>query len=428
MLRTGTQTIQNATISGTDGQRVSLRPDRINSVGRHPCADILIPDRAISRVHGGIFWDGHVWTLFDVSRFGTLVNGAQTKQRPLESGDVIRFADASEWVFEIHENENIEQHFRRPAFERLRNSSELRPEDWMLVGSSTSAQELRDQVRKLAENQSTVLVRGEFGTGKHQVIQAIYHSSVQSSRPIIFVDCRQITAEQIEQEYSLQRFEQSLPTSPGVIVWDDIDHLSPSAQRVLAELTEKTVRSARDGKMGAAPVRLMATSRGDLSNLDSELVLRLGVAQIVLDPLRERLSDLADLVTCFINQARISRFLDTPPFEDNVISKLCSYDWPNNLHELRIVVETALINMASNARNLQAFDFQINSDEDSSFQGLSLAEVEKRQIQSTLETLNWKKSRTAETLGIERSTLDRKIKRYELKRGNETSDDTTRRS
>jgi len=297
----------------------------------------------------------------------------------------------------------------------------------MLVGSSHAAQQLRAQVQKLSEQQSTVLVRGAFGTGKHQVIKAIYYRSPQASRPLVFVDCAQIDAEQVEQEYRLDRFERSLSTSPGVIVWDGIDHLSESAQRAVLSLTERTVRSARDGKMGAAPVRMMATGTGDLANLDPELVLRLGVAQIVLDPLRDRLEDLPDLVTCFVAQSRIPHFLETPAFESNVLAKLAHHNWPKNLTELRLAVEFALMNRSRDARQLQAFDFQLNSDEAASLQGLSLAEVEKRQIQSTLETLNWKKSRTAETLGIERSTLDRKIKRYNLKRDSETSDDTTRR-
>gem|GEM_PF-5628298 len=427
MVRTNTQTILNATIAGADGQSVSLRPDCINSVGRHPSADIFIPDRAISRVHGGIFWDGRCWTLFDVSRFGTMVNGNQTKLHQLQSGDVIRFADLSEWTFQIHDHEQIEQNFHARCFEHSTSSSELRPEDWMLVGSSHAAQQLRAQMQKLSEQQSTVLVRGAFGTGKHQVIKAIYYRSPQASRPLVFVDCGQIDAEQVEQEYRLDRFERSLSTSPGVIVWDGIDHLSESAQRAVLSLTERTVRSARDGKMGAAPVRMMATGTGDLANLDPELVLRLGVAQIVLDPLRDRLEDLPDLVTCFVAQSRIPHFLETPAFESNVLAKLAHHNWPKNLTELRLAVEFALMNRSRDARQLQAFDFQLNSDEAASLQGLSLAEVEKRQIQSTLETLNWKKSRTAETLGIERSTLDRKIKRYNLKRDSETSDDTTRR-
>lgn len=426
MVRTNTQTILNATLAGTDGQIVSLKPDRINSVGRHPSANILINDRSISRVHGGIFWDGRTWTLFDVSRFGTMVNGIQTKLRQLESGDVIRFADISEWTFQIHENEPVEQSFHPNTFEQSTNSSKLRPEDWMLVGSSANAQHLRHQVQKLAENHSTVLIRGEFGTGKHQVVHAIYNKSPQSSRPLVFVDCRNITADQIEAEYRVEQFEQSLPTSPGVLVWDRVDYLDDRAQQAVLKLTEATTRSARHGRMGAAPVRIMATATGDLANLDPELVLRLGVAQIVLDPLKKRIEDLPDLVTCFVEQSHIPRFLDTPAFEPNVIEKLASHSWPLNLTELRLAVEYAIMNMDHDSRQLQAFDFQVNPEDATSLQGLSLAEVEKRQIQSTLETLNWKKSRTAETLGIERSTLDRKIKRYNLKRDSETSDDTTR--
>jgi Nif-specific regulatory protein len=143
--------------------------------------------------------------------------------------------------------------------------------------------------------------------------------------------------------------------------------------------------------------------------------------EIRVPPLRERSSDVPILARHFLKKFSYETGRRIEGFTDAAVEKLQQHHWPGNVRELRNVVERAVA--LSAGATLDAADIWITSlDVGASgqfptvFKPISLEEMEKRQIQLTLNFADWNKSRTAEILGIERSTLDRKIKSYELRR------------
>jgi Nif-specific regulatory protein len=155
-----------------------------------------------------------------------------------------------------------------------------------------------------------------------------------------------------------------------------------------------------------------------------DLYFRLQVIEIRVPPLRERPSDIETLATHFLQRFARETGRRIKGFTPKATEKMRGYTWPGNVRELRNVVERAVALSTGNL--LDAGDIWLSSLEalsatqapaTDSYQPLSIDEIEKRHIDRTLQHTEWNKSRAAEILGIERSTLDRKIKAYELKRG-----------
>jgi len=153
-----------------------------------------------------------------------------------------------------------------------------------------------------------------------------------------------------------------------------------------------------------------------------DLFFRLQVVEIRVAPLRERRADIPQLADHFLKRFVRETGRKIRGFTPAALQKMEAYDWPGNVRELRNVVERAVA--LSNGPMLDAPDVWLSSLDAAApappptdtYQPVSLQEVERIHIQRTLEFTEWNKSRTAEILDIERSTLDRKIKLYELKR------------
>ncbi len=152
-----------------------------------------------------------------------------------------------------------------------------------------------------------------------------------------------------------------------------------------------------------------------------DLYYRLQVVQIDVPPLRERLTDVALLADYFLKKIVRETGRKRTGFSPEAVRKLSSHSWPGNVRELRNVVERAVV-LGNNSQIEEADIWLSPLDLESApvarpaYEPVPLDEIEKRHIIATLEHTGWNKSRAAEILGIERSTLDRKIKGYGLKR------------
>jgi two-component system response regulator HydG len=184
-------------------------------------------------------------------------------------------------------------------------------------------------------------------------------------------------------------------------------------------------------------VRVVAATNRNLEeavedgDFRKDLYFRLHVAEIIASPLRERRDDIPILAKAFLEKfvQRTGRVING--FTDEAMQLLRSYDWPGNVRELQNTIERTVILCRNEV--VQASDIQLStltarlspSDDAHAMSGKyreeSLADIEQRHIMGTLEHTDWNKSRASQILGIERSTLDRKLKRYHVVRQKQNS-------
>lgn len=329
------------------------------------------------------------------------------------------------------------------SFENQALRAQLRVES-ELVGDSAPMKEIEEQIRRVAPTNATVLVRGESGVGKELVARALHRSSPRHEGPFICLNCAAITETLLESELfghekgsftgatekKIGKFEAA---HQGTIFLDEIGEMAVSTQAKLLRILEGHPFE-RVG--GSAPihvnVRVIAATNQPLEkNLQEgkfrrDLFFRLQVVEIRVPPLRDRKDDIPMLAEHFLKRFIRETGRKLRGFTPAALEKMQGYHWPGNVRELRNVVERAVA--LGRGPTIDAPDIWLSSLEISpaavgtradAYQPMSLEEIEKRYILQTLHHTDWNKSQAATILRIERSTLDRKIKGYALKKENE---------
>jgi Nif-specific regulatory protein len=216
----------------------------------------------------------------------------------------------------------------------------------------------------------------------------------------------------------------------GTLFLDEIGELSQSIQaKFLRVLEGQPFHRIGGSEAIQADVRVLAATNRDLEDAVKEhtfredLYFRLNVVQIMVDPLRARTGDVPLLAQHFLREAAVQSRRPNAEISPAAMERLVAYRWPGNVRELKNTIYRAVI-LARNAVLEPAdIDFCAVSAEDfdlgrtpPTLLGRSLQEVELAHIVAVLEQTGWNKSRSAEILGIERSTLDRKLKRHDIQR------------
>jgi Nif-specific regulatory protein len=314
-----------------------------------------------------------------------------------------------------------------------------------LVGKSQAIKDIESQIARVAGTNATCLIRGESGSGKELVARAVHFSSPRRDGPFVCLNCAALTETLLESELfghekgaftgatdkKVGKFEAA---DSGTIFLDEIGEMSIGTQAKLLRVLEgHPFERVGGGTPIRVDVRVVSATNQPLEKALKEgtfrrdLFFRLQVVEIRVPPLRERKDDVPLLAEHFLKRfiretgRKIRGF--TPP----ALHKMETYNWPGNVRELRNVVERAVA--LGMGPMLDASDIWLSSLETSSssgtipavqspagYQPMSLEEVEKQHILETLKHTDWNKSQAASILNIERSTLDRKIKSYELKR------------
>lgn len=311
-----------------------------------------------------------------------------------------------------------------------------------IVGTSQLMLQVQQEIARAAPSRATVLIRGESGVGKELVARAVHYSSPRKKGPFVCLNCAALSETLLESELfghergaftgaterKMGKFEQA---HLGTIMLDEIGEMSPPLQskflRVLEGHSFERVGGSQQIKVD---VRVIAATNRDLEKGVAEgkfrrdLYFRLRVVEIYVPPLRKRPQDVLELAQHFLEKYNEETGRKIKGFTPRAIELMQRYRWPGNVRELKNVVERAVLlahgewldlddlslsNLATASESGELF-IQKNV-----FEPLPLDEVERRHIAQTLEATGWNKSRTSEILSIERSTLDRKIKRYELK-------------
>jgi Nif-specific regulatory protein len=322
----------------------------------------------------------------------------------------------------------------RSLRDQLRVESEL-------VGESPAIRNIESQVGRVAGTTATVLIRGESGSGKELVARAIHYSSRRKEGPFVCLNCAALTETLLESELfghekgsftgatekKIGKFESS---DHGTIFLDEIGEMNVGTQAKLLRVLEGHPFERVGGSVPIkVDVRVVAATNQPLEEavrngtFRKDLFFRLQVVEIRVPALRERLSDVPNLTDHFLKRFVRETGRKIRGFTPAAIKKMESYHWPGNVRELRNVVERAVA--LSNGPLLDTADVWLSSLDAEAiaaetptaiYQPLSLEDLEKGHILRTLQFTEWNKSKAAEILHIERSTLDRKIKLYELKR------------
>jgi transcriptional regulator with PAS, ATPase and Fis domain len=292
----------------------------------------------------------------------------------------------------------------------------------------------------VAPTDSTVLISGESGTGKELVAKAIHNLSPRADKPFLAINMAALPEDLLESElfgYVKGAFTGALKDKEGLlkaaeggtVLLDEISEASPRIQvKILRALQEKEIMPVGSTKIDHINVRILAATNTNLEELvekgrfREDLYYRLNVVNIHLPPLRERKDDIPLLVNYFVK--KYSKIHGLPPkkFRKETIEAMMKYDWPGNIRELENVVERALILSESDEIKPEDLPQKVRTSvpitKVTAMKGMTLEELERQYIYQVLAETAGNKAKAAKILGIDPSTLYRKLHRYEKEKNN----------
>ncbi|MFH1422581.1 MAG: sigma-54 dependent transcriptional regulator [Planctomycetota bacterium] len=300
-----------------------------------------------------------------------------------------------------------------------------------LLGKSATMQKVFSCIVKAAATSATVLVTGESGTGKELVARAIHYASARASAPFVPVNCGGIPEGLLESElfgYVKGAFTGALESRAGffqtadggTIFLDEISNTSPAMQaKLLRVLQNKEISMVGDAKTRKVDVRIIAATNKDLASLvkkeafRDDLFFRLNVINIHLPALRERGEDVLLLAHHFVKKYAGEFGKPVPYFTDKALDVLRNYSWPGNVRELENLIQRIIVMSDNNIIDISDMPpfMRFSLPRENNF-SRTLDEVENEYIKNVLTSVDGNKTRAAEILGINRKTLQMKLKKF----------------
>lgn len=318
-----------------------------------------------------------------------------------------------------------------------------------IIGNSPKMQKIYSLIEAIANTRATILIYGESGTGKRLVAQAIHaYDGIKQGKPFIEVSCGALTETLLESELfghvkgaftgairdKQGRFELA---DGGTIFLDEIDAFSPALQvKLLRVIQEEEFERVGDTKTIKINVRIIAATNQNLQELISQgkfrqdLYYRLNIINIDVPPLRDRKSDIPLLAGHFIEKHSRNIGKKIQGLSEETLIKFTYYNWPGNVRELENVIERAIIlcrKTVISADELPEFlnnqyisknHTVKNNNGNGSNLKTALKSPERDIILKALDSSGWKRNAAAESLGINRTTLYKKMVKYELLKNN----------
>jgi formate hydrogenlyase transcriptional activator len=295
-----------------------------------------------------------------------------------------------------------------------------------IIGETAGLRSVCDAVRLVAPTDTTVLIRGETGTGKELIARALHEQSARNRAPYVKVNCAAIPSGLLESElfgHDRGAFTGALAQTTGrfqlahrgTIFLDEIGdlplELQPKLLRVLQEQEFERLGSARTIRVN---VRIVAATNLDLTEMVRErrfradLFYRLNVFPISLPPLRERSEDIPELVWHFVQTfaARMSKEIDV--ISEDVMKMIRSHNWPGNIRELQNFVERAVIMSPGTVLRPPIGDLKLLAQDRAPGADRTLAQAERDHILEVLRRVDWVvggRDGAAARLGLKRTTL-----------------------
>lgn len=323
-----------------------------------------------------------------------------------------------------------------------------------IIGSSNKIQDVIEASKRATRTNSSILIIGETGTGKELFAQSIHNGSARASKPFISQNCAALPDSLIEGILfgtkkgaftgSIERpglFEQA---DGGTLLLDEINSLNPSLQaKLLRVIQEKVVRKVGDTKDRSVDVRIIATINEDPIDAISEgrlrkdLYYRLSVVSLFIPPLKDRKTDIEELVHFFIGKYNHLFAMNVKAVGEDVLQMFFDYDWPGNVRELEHIIEGAM-NLMENDERLTYSFLPIQFRNKPQFQNETTAildrddfisqrvkpikpfedfmiEAETHYLRRALNQYHFNITKTAEALGMSRQNLQYRLKKLNLK-------------
>jgi transcriptional regulator with GAF, ATPase, and Fis domain len=373
-------------------------------------------------------------------------------------------------LYSLQDRERLAEGISR-AESRNRELRDQLEADTELIGTSEALQSVRRAIKRVAPTDATVLIRGESGVGKELVARALHFNSDRKDQPFVCVNCAALTETLLESELfghekgaftgataqKAGKFEQA---DGGTLFLDEIGEMQSDLQAKFLRVVEGQPYERVGGSQPiTVDVRIVTATNRDLeqavqqAKFRRDLYFRLQVIEIVVPPLREHPEDIAEIAAHFVERFSRKSRVRVRGFAPDAQVVLTRYAWPGNVRELRNVVERAVI--LADREVLHADDISLSRIDvqtdvapapvvepaadrptepgddgrlrppgstqpgpidrliDDEF---SLDELERQYTIAVLERCGWNKSESARRLGIERTTLDRRLKKYGISR------------
>ena len=306
-----------------------------------------------------------------------------------------------------------------------------------ITGTSAKIQDVMRMISRLSETRTPVLIAGESGTGKELVARAIHFRGPLAQMPFVAVDCGSLVPTLMESElfgHEKGAFTGALKSKDGLfqsanggtIFLDEIGELPLEMQaKLLRVLQEKEVRPVGSNDKVPVDVRVIAATNRDLEaayragTFRKDLYFRLNVVTVQLPALRERRSDIPQLVHCFLDRYAPSENIQVSPA---AMKSFLQYDWPGNVRELENCIARAVAlgdhnlidinDLPPEVRAAQRSD--LNAQDAAALSTTALADLERMTILRVFEQAGGDKRLAGKMLGISRATLYRKLKLYNI--------------
>lgn len=413
----------------------------------------------------------HAKEVLGVIHLYALQGAAPLTHRNLEF--VLAVADQlGDQLFSIRQRMELETGLTRAQrhVQELQGQLEVGSE---LVGNSPQLEELRRAIARVAPTDALVLIRGESGVGKELVARAVHFNSPRKDGPFVCVNCAALTESLLESELfghekgaftgaSQRRSGKFEQANGGTLFLDEIGEMSPEIQaKFLRVLEGQAFERVGGGDPIMVDVRVVTATNRDLEEavrnkrFRRDLFFRLQVIELNVPPLRQHPSDIAPIAQYFLDKFAAQAHRPVRGFSPLALQKLQQHDWPGNVRELRNVVERAVIlgdqeilgpddivltrlrldDNAPPAPSTQPSAAPQSGTETTvdpavdlwgSFiqKNTTLDEMDRLYIEAVLKATDWNKSKASRILQIERTTLDRRLKKYGITRpGGGTDDD-----
>jgi two-component system response regulator HydG len=311
--------------------------------------------------------------------------------------------------------------------------------DDALIGSSRPMDDLREQIDRVADSETSVLVCGESGTGKELVARTLHRRSRRAANPFVPINCSALPHALLESElfghtegaFTGARGRRKglfLQADGGTLFLDEIGDLPIELQpKLLRVLESRAVRAVGSDVETSADVRVIAATHRDLESdveagrFRQDLFFRVNVIQLRLPPLRARGTDVLVIAQRSIEELSERSGKKVTGFTEKVAERLLAYPWPGNVRELRNAMEHALAltrfdriaveDLPERIRAYRASSPFVESQDPAEL--APLKDVERRYIRHVLETVGGSRTLAARILGLDRKTLYRKLQRYE---------------
>jgi len=316
--------------------------------------------------------------------------------------------------------------------EQLRKKIEKRYSFEDIISRNHRVHELFRILPDMANSTSTILIEGESGTGKELVARAIHNLSQRKSKPFLAINCGALPDTLLESElfgYKAGAFTDARKDKPGrfkladkgTLFLDEIGDISPAMQvRLLRVLQEKTYEPLGAVESVRHDVRIIAATNKKLWDLVKEgkfredLYYRINIVRLELPPLRERMEDIPLLVDHFIEHFNVLQGKEISGVTDEALACLMTYAYPGNIRELENIIERAFILCKSGMIDRSHLSEPVcgisGAADMPAWDSMSFQDLESIFLINVLQRNSWNKTRTAQELGIHKSTLFRKLK------------------